>query len=198
VINYKEGQSMKKRLLVLLLIVFIAGTTTGVLAASDIQLIVNGKATNADVKIINGTSYVPLRVVSELLGASVHYDSNAKTITVTGNTSMITDDSSSIDPEYDQKVTEIEELRRLKVTGEYITLDARIHNLLIEIVIHSYEVESEEKYKQEIRNTMFPEGSMLTSDGKMFQSIANMLVSGQISDEDAYTKLEELYIKRNP
>lgn len=62
-------------------IVFVT-TTAVVLASSKINLIVNGKSVNADVKIINDQSYVPLRVVSESLGANVKWDGVTKTITI--------------------------------------------------------------------------------------------------------------------
>lgn len=59
--------------------------SVGALAADKIALIVNGKVSNADVKTINGTTYVPLRAAAELLGANVNYDSKSKTVTITSN-----------------------------------------------------------------------------------------------------------------
>lgn len=45
------------------------------------NVIVNGK-TIADVKMINGTTYVPLRAVGEAWGATVEWDSKTNTATV--------------------------------------------------------------------------------------------------------------------
>lgn len=66
-------------ILVLMLTVFVA-TTAGVLAASQINLVVNGKTvTDVEAKVIDGSTYVPLRAVSTMLGAEVSYDSATKT-----------------------------------------------------------------------------------------------------------------------
>jgi hypothetical protein len=44
---------------------------------------VNGQvSTKADMQIINGTTYVPLRAVAELLGANVDFDNATKTIDI--------------------------------------------------------------------------------------------------------------------
>jgi hypothetical protein len=58
----------------------------GVYAASDIKLFINGKAIATDIQIIKGSSYVPLKVVSESLGAEVKWDGVARTISITSKT----------------------------------------------------------------------------------------------------------------
>jgi len=56
---------------------------SGVMAASGIKLIVNGKtAQGVDIRIINGTTYLPLKAVGDLLGVSVAWDGKTKTVTV--------------------------------------------------------------------------------------------------------------------
>lgn len=78
---------MKNKILILtvmLLIVFGAGVT----ASSGINLFVNGKQViGIEAKIIDGSTYVPLRAVSSLLGAEVGWDSNTRTATVDLNVS---------------------------------------------------------------------------------------------------------------
>ncbi|SDF73807.1 Copper amine oxidase N-terminal domain-containing protein [Fontibacillus panacisegetis] len=54
----------------------------GAAGAGRFQLIVNGKTATTEVKVINNTTYVPLRAVSEMLGAKVTYDSATGTITI--------------------------------------------------------------------------------------------------------------------
>jgi hypothetical protein len=55
-------------LAVLILLVFGAGVT----ASSGMNLLVNGtQVTGIEAKIIDGSTYVPLRAVSSLLGANV-------------------------------------------------------------------------------------------------------------------------------
>jgi hypothetical protein len=77
---------MKKKFLISLGLVslMLFSMAFGAFAAAKITLIVNGKTANADVKIIDGSSYVPLRAVSQLLGADVNWDGTTKTITIKG------------------------------------------------------------------------------------------------------------------
>jgi len=63
--------------------VIMASIVFGAYAASDIKLIINGKVIQTDVQTIDGSSYVPLRVVSESLDADVQWDSVTRTITIT-------------------------------------------------------------------------------------------------------------------
>jgi hypothetical protein len=60
--------------------------TTGALAASKFNLVVNGKPVNTDIKIINDRSYIPLRAVSEALGDNVGWDNKTNTISITAPT----------------------------------------------------------------------------------------------------------------
>jgi hypothetical protein len=72
---------MNKNLVILCMsCVLFFGVGIGVYAASDIRLFINGKQSNADVQVINGSSYVPLRVVSEALGADVEWDESNRSI----------------------------------------------------------------------------------------------------------------------
>jgi hypothetical protein len=64
--------------------VVAASFAFGVYAASDIKLLINGKSVDTPVEIIEGSSYVPLRVVSEALGAEVKWDGDSRTITING------------------------------------------------------------------------------------------------------------------
>ncbi|MNH75651.1 Telomeric repeat-binding factor 2 [compost metagenome] len=73
---------MKKKVLIVSGIILIAASlTTGVFAATKYSLIVNGTKINTELKIIDGTTYVPLRTVSEALGAKVSISSNVINIT---------------------------------------------------------------------------------------------------------------------
>lgn len=79
---------MKKKLFIALGLVGLItlSISIGVYAASDIKLFINGKAITADVQIVNGSSYVPLRIVSESLGGVVKWDGDARTISITSGT----------------------------------------------------------------------------------------------------------------
>lgn len=73
---------MKKKLLIALGLsgIIAASAAVGAYAASDIKLFVNGKKTTASIEIIDGSSYVPLRVVAEALGQEVKWDENKREI----------------------------------------------------------------------------------------------------------------------
>lgn len=64
--------------------VIAASFAGGVYASSAIKLIVNGVQSNAEAKIINSSTYVPLRAAAEMLGAEVNWDSKTRTVTVNG------------------------------------------------------------------------------------------------------------------
>ncbi|NRF94823.1 hypothetical protein HQN89_28430 [Paenibacillus frigoriresistens] len=74
---------MNKKLVALCMaIVLTFGVGIGAYAASDIRLFIHGKQVAADIQIINGSSYVPLRTVSEALGADVKWDEAKRTINI--------------------------------------------------------------------------------------------------------------------
>lgn len=59
----------------------------GAYASTDIRLFINGKSIDTDLQIVDGSSYVPLRVVSESLGANVVWDGVNRTINITSKSS---------------------------------------------------------------------------------------------------------------
>ena len=59
---------------------FMSITTT--VSAADASVFVNGQKINEDAYIINDRIYVPLRAVSETLGASVTWDNNTRSAIV--------------------------------------------------------------------------------------------------------------------
>ncbi|MBP1992559.1 hypothetical protein J2Z66_004168 [Paenibacillus eucommiae] len=76
---------MKKVLITLTIFILAMSVGVGAYAATKLTLVVNGeKITNADPKLIDGVTYVPLRAVAEMLDASVGWDGNTSTVTVTG------------------------------------------------------------------------------------------------------------------
>lgn len=64
-------------------IMLVSSFSAGAYAATKFKLIVNGKASSADIREINGSTYVPLKSVAELLGANVSFDNSTKTVTIT-------------------------------------------------------------------------------------------------------------------
>ncbi|SFA75889.1 Copper amine oxidase N-terminal domain-containing protein [Cohnella sp. OV330] len=76
---------LKKKVLIAssAVLLIAASSTAGAYAATKFTLVVNGKASNVEPKVIDGTTYVPLRAAAELLGVSVGYDSSTKTVSIT-------------------------------------------------------------------------------------------------------------------
>jgi hypothetical protein len=68
-----KRMKVKRKLLITfgLTAIIAISIAIGAYAASDIKLFINGKAIATDIQIIKGSSYVPLKVVSESLGANV-------------------------------------------------------------------------------------------------------------------------------
>jgi len=104
---------MKKKIMAGALAVMLTLSTT-VLAAStsqqitvnanQIKVVVDGKNITADNFLYNGTTYLPLRAVSEALGKEVAYDSATQTATITStgtSASELTMDATTADVYYE-------------------------------------------------------------------------------------------------
>lgn len=74
---------MKRKIALITLALVLAFSAGATFAASAIKIVVNGKTANADARIINNTTYVPLRAVSEMLGANVDWNQKTQTVTIT-------------------------------------------------------------------------------------------------------------------
>lgn len=189
---------MKKKLLISSVLIFtlLFGIVVGALASSDIKLIVNGQQVEANVVMVNHSTYVPLRVVSEILGAKINWDASTRTVTISSDqytTPVVNDNNNQV--KYDDNAEKrkfAEDLRALKVTGNMITLNGRVNNLIIEIEIHKMGIESDQTFKNHVRNLMFPENAMLTTTGKDYQAICLKLIAGTISNDEAIRSLKAL------
>lgn len=75
---------MKKKLLIALSLIAIitSSIALGAYAATSTKLWINGKLMQAEIKVIDGKTYVPLRIVSESLGADVKIDKAANVISI--------------------------------------------------------------------------------------------------------------------
>lgn len=70
--------------LIVSIIIIILLLLGNVYAVPYIRLIINGQQVYTDVppQIVNGTTLVPIRIISETLGAKVNWDGNTQTVTV--------------------------------------------------------------------------------------------------------------------
>lgn len=80
---------MKKQAIIALAFIpfLVIGFMVSTASASGISIIVNGSPISSDVppQIINGYTMVPVRVISEALGASVSWDSSTQTVSLLDN-----------------------------------------------------------------------------------------------------------------
>jgi len=87
---------MRKLNIFLLTAIFVFGLSCVSLAANQIKIFVNDKEVNSDVppQMINGRIMVPIRVVSESLGAEVKWDETTQSVHIdyTSGTSFNQDD----------------------------------------------------------------------------------------------------------
>ncbi|WP_282939200.1 stalk domain-containing protein [Paenibacillus sp. RC67] len=73
----------KKQIIVMMMSIIVSlSLTIGVYAVTDIRLFVNNHEVNAPLDIKDGNAYVPLRVVTELLGAKVNWNEDKRTINI--------------------------------------------------------------------------------------------------------------------
>ncbi len=106
---------MRKKLLAMMLIaaVFVSGMafgssnfTTIKVQLNSLKVFVNGKQVTAPNIVYNGTTYVPLRAVSEGLGQAVQFDGSAKTVHI-GETGEPEGNSQVLDPKQSQLKTPV-------------------------------------------------------------------------------------------
>ena len=72
---------MKRLLLFLLTAIFVLSSVA--YASSNVRVYVNGMRVNEDVVLKNNTTYIPLRAVSEALGADVEWDGASRSAFIT-------------------------------------------------------------------------------------------------------------------
>lgn len=83
---------MYKKITALFLVIVLICIPISIKAASQsVEIYINGKRISSDVPpvITEGRILVPLRVVSENLGAKVHWDNSSKTVTIKGSKNII-------------------------------------------------------------------------------------------------------------
>ncbi len=83
---------MKRKIMMVLLILFSLSVPGSVLAAGPIDLYVNGQEITPDVppRIVQGRVILPARAILEPLGAQLLWDSKSKTVTVYQGVNKIT------------------------------------------------------------------------------------------------------------
>lgn len=83
---------MKKKVLATLIAILAMGNTVFAseqinVDKNQVNIVVNGKTVESDNFLYKGTTYVPLRTVSENLNGSINYDNATKTANISSNTS---------------------------------------------------------------------------------------------------------------
>ncbi|WP_105614006.1 stalk domain-containing protein [Vallitalea okinawensis] len=154
------------------LIMFGVANGKGQLQAfsSDIKLFLNGKKIDEEVITINGTSYLPVRVIGEALELKVEWDGDTRTINLFEDDGNV-DGSAEEQPESDSELTYDEKIQErnhiLKILSKY-PLDKMWHE-------NDYVVEYKESDGTVIH--LFVKNKTSTSD---YEAI---LKSSNISDD---------------
>jgi len=107
---------------------------------------------------------------------------------------VLADEAVSTQPTIEQQLASIRASKIVAPVGYELTLDSRIHNLIIELCIHKAKVEPEETFVAMAKETMLPEveGRMLTLKARQFNSIAASVMIGSTSDDTALLQLQML------
>ena len=84
-VSQSNAQSLLNSTMLTLSTTVLAASTSQQITvnANQIKVVVDGKNITADNFLYNGTTYLPLRAVSEALGKEVAYDSATQTATIT-------------------------------------------------------------------------------------------------------------------
>lgn len=171
---------MKKKLLTTIGITAIAASTfaLGVYAASDIKLLINGKTVDSPVEIIDGSSYVPLRVVSEALGAEVKWDGDSRTISISnGKVEAPKSNAKS----YDVKVNV--ESGPMKMNISKVTLDPAYQKDKYYDPINAIILDVTTENTSEDKLSWYPHAAKLVLNTKEQVERGNSLQSDQVGGE---------------
>jgi len=121
---------MKKKLLASVSAIFIVAMLSGGVFAetsfqallTDIKLYLNGKKVDKEVVVINGSSYLPVRAISEALGLNVDWKGEEKSIYISSASSNSSGNEAVLKELADQlqaKNTQLEEeIKKLKTTNQ--------------------------------------------------------------------------------
>ncbi len=121
-----------------------SGSNTISLIIGNEQINVNGKVIFIDSspKIINGTTMVPVRAISELFGAKVDWDSAAKTVLIStaensvndnSDETIVNDDSEIITEKSPETTTEITTEKKVETTTELAVSKITLSNANVKI-----------------------------------------------------------------
>jgi|GEM_PF-3794310 len=77
---------MKRKIVSLALIIVLSFASGAVFASGGLKIVVNGIPASVQGKVIDGSTYVPLRAVATMLGAQVSYDSKTKVVNINAGT----------------------------------------------------------------------------------------------------------------
>ncbi|MEC1780082.1 copper amine oxidase N-terminal domain-containing protein [Schinkia azotoformans] len=78
---------MKLKVL-LISIALMLSFSLGAFAQSKVNIMFNGKIIDTQAKLIDGITYVPLRVISQMFGANVGWDDTTSTVKITSGTNQ--------------------------------------------------------------------------------------------------------------
>ncbi len=115
-----------KRLMALVVVFLFVGMVTATASASiaasitDIKLFLNGNQLDKEIIVVDGSSYLPVRAISEALGLTVGWNGDTRTITLDGSgqdgTDALADEMLDLMSQQNRELTEeVSELKDLLI-----------------------------------------------------------------------------------
>ncbi|NLC63513.1 MAG: AMIN domain-containing protein [Thermoanaerobacterales bacterium] len=175
---------IKKILLVMFLILTISSSVCGAPAQEPIEIYVNQNKIDSDVTpiILEGRTLVPLRVISENLGASVHWDNAERSVKVTAFSRSIL-----------LKIDDTEAI----IDGETITLDvpAKIINdrTLVPLRFIGESLGAEVDWDNTLRRVIVNSGipKIIGLSYEVFDGNQSVVISGDLPLDYSYQEVGE-------
>ncbi len=187
---------MKKKVLIIVLtlclvfqnVTFAATWNTLAVLMNGMTVKVNGQIVQSDNILYNGTTYLPLRAVSEALGAKVNYIDETKTADITINNSQI--NNTGLD------------YNAVKIGSMYILIESYVDAInsdqyvsrnILSALINNYNTETQissdiSKYEENLKKNY----SMIKEDLSNFQRSSNQYSDNSIMLED-FVKISKYF-----
>lgn len=144
--------------------------------------------TNAPNETITWKSSKPTIITVDVYGFVTAVSPGKAVVTVTTESGKKA--SCTVTVPKPSKAGQIAEMRSHKISPPS-TINARIHNLIIEVEIHKLRYESESKFKSIVKGAMIS-GKTLTIKAKQYNAISTQLMNKQVTDDAAIAQLQAL------